>query len=58
VNATTTCPYCGSSEIELVSPWGGQIITSQLRCISCNSYFEAIRDDFEKSAGRDKAGDS
>jgi hypothetical protein len=58
VNATTTCPYCGSTEIELVSPWGGQIITSQVRCISCNSYFEAIRDDLETSADSDTAGDS
>ena len=29
---------------ELVSAWGGQMITSQMRCRSCNTYFEAIRD--------------
>ena len=44
---TVKCPFCGSRDVELVSPWGGQIITSQLRCCSCDTYFEAIRDDFE-----------
>lgn len=42
-----TCPFCESEETELVSPWGGQIITSQMRCRGCNTYFEAIRDQFD-----------
>ena len=41
-----TCPFCESADVEDVSQWGGQIITRQLRCRSCNSYFEAIRDEF------------
>jgi hypothetical protein len=41
------CPFCGSADVELVSAWGGQLITSQLRCRSCNTHFEAVRDDFE-----------
>jgi uncharacterized Zn finger protein len=41
------CPFCDSDEVELVSAWGGQIITSQVRCRACNTYFEAIRDEFE-----------
>jgi formate dehydrogenase maturation protein FdhE len=41
------CPFCGSREVELISSFGGQIITSQLRCRSCNSYFEALRQEFE-----------
>lgn len=44
------CPYCHSGQVELVSPFGGQIITSQFRCRACQSYFEAIREDFEPSA--------
>lgn len=40
----TACPFCGSKDTEVVSPWGGQLITSQLRCRRCNTYFEAIRD--------------
>jgi ring-1,2-phenylacetyl-CoA epoxidase subunit PaaC len=43
------CPFCGSSETELVSRFGGQIITSQQRCNSCGTYFEAVRDDFDLS---------
>ena len=41
------CPFCGSEDVELVSPWGGQMITSQMRCRACNTYFEAIREEFE-----------
>jgi sarcosine oxidase delta subunit len=41
------CPFCGSHDVELVSAWGGQMITSQVRCRGCNTYFEAIRDQFE-----------
>jgi C4-type Zn-finger protein len=44
--ALLSCPFCDSSDVELVSPWGGQIITSQWRCRACNTYFEAVRDDF------------
>lgn len=40
------CPFCGSDDVEQVAPWGGQIITSQLRCRDCNTYFEAVREDF------------
>jgi hypothetical protein len=41
------CPYCDSERVELVSAWGAQIITSQVRCLSCGTYFEALRQDFE-----------
>ncbi|HUJ35752.1 MAG TPA: hypothetical protein VLW51_11115 [Solirubrobacteraceae bacterium] len=42
-----TCPFCDSGDVEMVAPWGGQIITSQMRCRACNTYFEAIRDEFD-----------
>jgi hypothetical protein len=42
-----TCPFCDSPEVERVAQWGGQIITAQWRCRACNSYFEAVRDDFD-----------
>lgn len=42
------CPFCNSTDIELVSSFGGQIITSQFRCRTCNTYFEAVREDFDK----------
>ena len=40
------CPFCESTDVEIVSPWAGQIITCQVRCRSCNTYFEAIREEF------------
>lgn len=39
------CPFCDSERVEIVSAWGGQMITSQARCTACNTYFEAVRDD-------------
>lgn len=52
-----TCPFCDSADVELVSPWGGQIITSQMRCRACNTYFEAIRDEFADSWTTSSADD-
>jgi uncharacterized Zn finger protein len=58
-----TCPFCSSEDVELVSPWGGQIITCQMRCRACNTYFEAIRAEFEggesgsiRPAAHDRSG--
>ncbi len=42
-----TCPFCDAPQVERVAQWGGQIITSQWRCTACNSYFEAVREDFD-----------
>jgi hypothetical protein len=50
------CPFCTSVEVELVSAFGGQIITSQFRCLACNSYFEAIREDFEQPRKPERDG--
>lgn len=47
-----TCPFCGSDAIELVSPWGGQLITSLVRCRSCGTHFEAVRDAFAAAGER------
>ncbi|HEY2318642.1 MAG TPA: hypothetical protein VGH67_10105 [Solirubrobacteraceae bacterium] len=45
--APLTCPFCDSPDIEVVAPWGGQLITRQLRCRSCNTHFEAVRSEFD-----------
>ena len=42
-----TCPFCDSPDVEAVAPWGGQLITRQLRCRTCNTHFEALRPEFE-----------
>jgi hypothetical protein len=39
------CPFCDSADVEVVSAWGGQMITSQMRCRGCETYFEAIREE-------------
>ncbi len=41
------CPFCASAAVTRVGQWGGQMITAQWRCAACNSYFEAIREDFD-----------
>ncbi len=42
------CPYCRERErIRLLSAVGGQLITAQWHCDACNSYFEAVRSDFD-----------
>jgi sarcosine oxidase delta subunit len=43
-----TCPFCESNDVEDVAQWGGQLITRQVRCRGCNTYFEAVRDDFDE----------
>jgi hypothetical protein len=39
------CPFCQSTHTELISPFGSQLLMSQHRCRSCQSYFEALRED-------------
>jgi ribosomal protein L37AE/L43A len=47
VTAVPECPFCRHRDAERVGLWGGQIITAQWRCRACNSYFEAVREDFD-----------
>jgi hypothetical protein len=47
VSRTPHCPFCRAPEVELVSQFGSQILTSQWVCQSCHSYFDAIREDFD-----------
>jgi hypothetical protein len=47
--AVLTCPFCESSDVEVVSAWGGQLITRQMRCRSCNTHFEALRAEFDSA---------
>ena len=43
--ATVTCPFCHSTDTELISLFGSQHLLDQHRCRACRSYFEALRDD-------------
>ena len=40
-----TCPYCGSTETELLSLFGQQLLTVQFYCQSCHTPFEYVKDD-------------
>jgi transposase-like protein len=46
VTGALTCPFCDSPAVQRIGQWGGQMITAQWRCADCNSYFEAVREDF------------
>lgn len=39
------CPYCGSSNTELFSLFGKQLLTVQYYCNACHTPFERIKDD-------------
>jgi transcription elongation factor Elf1 len=51
---TPDCPFCGAREAELVSQFGGQLMTSQWQCRACGSYFEAVREDFAAAHPADR----
>ena len=46
MTGSLTCPFCDSGAVQRIGQWGGQMITAQWRCADCNSYFEAVREDF------------
>jgi uncharacterized Zn finger protein len=47
MRARIECPFCGSDDTEVVAAWGGQLITSLIRCRACNTHFEAVRETFD-----------
>jgi len=52
--AEIICPYCGSTNTELLSLFGQQLLTVQYYCNVCHTPFERIKDDdvFEDYATR------
>lgn len=45
------CPWCGSEDTELLSPFGQTLMTSQYYCWSCHSGFERVRWQGRTTAG-------
>jgi ring-1,2-phenylacetyl-CoA epoxidase subunit PaaD len=45
IQAKVACPYCGSTETELFSLFGQQLLTVQYYCNRCRTPFEYIKDD-------------
>lgn len=39
------CPFCGSTDTELFSLFGQQLLTVQFYCNTCHTPFECIKDD-------------
>jgi DNA-directed RNA polymerase subunit RPC12/RpoP len=44
-NKQPACPYCGSTDTELFSLFGQQLLTVQFYCNACHTPFEHIKDD-------------
>jgi hypothetical protein len=53
-DATCRCPFCDSADVETVAAWGGHLMTKQMRCLACNSHFEAVRDEFASAEDTDE----
>jgi Zn finger protein HypA/HybF involved in hydrogenase expression len=45
IEGTVTCPYCGSTDTELFSLFGQQLLTVQFYCQTCHTPFEHVKDD-------------
>ncbi|HVB61830.1 MAG TPA: hypothetical protein VNE61_11595 [Ktedonobacteraceae bacterium] len=43
--AVVSCPYCGSTDTELFSLFGQQLLTVQYYCRDCHTPFERVKDD-------------
>ena len=43
--AEVACPYCSSTDTELFSLFGQQLLTVQYYCNACHTPFECIKDD-------------
>ena len=39
------CPFCGSTDTELIALFGSQLSTSQHQCRTCHTYFESMKQD-------------
>ena len=53
---TINCPYCGSSDTELFSLFGSQLLTVQYYCNNCHTPFERVKDDDVLDDYKEKEG--
>ncbi len=52
------CPFCGSADVELLAPFGSQLLTDQYYCRACRTPFEHLRADVEDVAQRAGSADA
>jgi DNA-directed RNA polymerase subunit RPC12/RpoP len=45
IKTVVACPYCRSTDTELFSLFGQQLLTVQYYCNACHTPFERIKDD-------------
>lgn len=45
IKTVVECPYCRSTDTELFSLFGQQLLTVQYYCNACHTPFERIKDD-------------
>ncbi len=43
--AQVACPFCRSTDTELISLFGQQLLTAQFYCNACHTPFECVKDD-------------
>lgn len=48
------CPFCRSTDTEMIALFGMQMMTSQYYCRHCHSAFEAVKWDVPKPNPKDK----
>jgi transposase-like protein len=51
--AGPACPFCGSTDSEMIALFGSQLLTSQFYCRGCHTVFEAVRHEAGSSAEED-----
>jgi DNA-directed RNA polymerase subunit RPC12/RpoP len=49
------CPFCGSTNVELLALFGSQLLTDQYYCSACRTPFEHLRADDEEGEGQEEA---
>lgn len=47
------CAFCGSTDTEMISLFGGTLMSSQYYCNKCRTVFEAVRWTKEEPAAED-----
>lgn len=40
---SVTCPHCQSVDVEVESPFGGNLMTRQYYCLGCHTVFEWVK---------------
>lgn len=44
METTVTCPFCGSTDTEIMALFGQQLLTLPFYCNSCHTPFEKVKD--------------